>query len=74
MTLFVISNQLVNVVDEFHFAIGQLFRFIIGMVVSLFMGFWLLPYVYTLEDLLWYFVAMVVPLVPFMVGMERCKT
>lgn len=71
MTFNVVSSLVVDTVSELHYAIGQVALFVIGMVVSVCVGVWLLPYVYTYEDLLWYMVGMIVPLLPFMVGMER---
>lgn len=71
MTYEIINLYIVDTTTVFKNAVGQFILFILGMVFSFFIGLWLLPYVFTLWDLVWYFIGMIVPLVPFMVGMEE---
>ena len=66
----VFNYNVYSVFKIFESSYSQLYLFIIGMFISIVLGWWLLPFVCTIEDCLWYMCSMIVPLVPFMVGME----
>lgn len=66
---------LIYQIHEFPLSINktysQLLLFIIGITVSVFFGYFMLPFIYTSEDLLWYIFGMIVPMLPSICNMER---
>ena len=65
-----LTSQIKTIPALFNLAYSQILLFVIGIVVAVFFGIVMQPFVCTLEGLLWYMVGMIVPLFPSMIGLE----
>lgn len=68
------QDILVKQMHQFPLSINktynQILLFSVGITVSVCFAYFMLPFVYRLDDLLWYMFGMVVPLLPSILNME----
>ena len=69
-----INEQLIVQAYQFPLSVYktycQILLFTIGLIVSVSFGYFMLPFVFVFEDVLWYVLGMVVPLFPSIFNME----